>query len=226
MRDQAGAGATRAAALIVVLAAAVGLTGCGRDYADSPSTSQAPVSIEQSDPDAFHGVQLQQPIAKPDVALQDTSGAPFNLARDTAGQYVLVYAGYTHCPDVCPTTVADLAAALRGLPPQERELISVVMFSTDPQRDTPQRMHAFLDQFDPTFIGVLGDEAALIGAINAMGIDVQPPAVADNGDVLVEHGAQVLAFAPPTDTAGLLWTSGTTVSEYREDIQRLLAGAR
>jgi protein SCO1/2 len=219
------AGGRRAAVAAVAVAGLVVLAGCGRDYADSTTAvTDAPVVIEQpSGAGPYHGVELQQPIGKPDVTLQDTAGAPFNLARDTPGEVVLVYAGYTHCPDVCPTTVADVAAALRGLPDDQRDRVSVVMFSTDPQRDTPQRMRAFLDQFDPSFIGVLGQEAALIGAINAMGIDVQPPEVADNGDILVEHGAQVLAFAPPSDEAGLLWTSGTTVTEYREDLQTLLA---
>lgn len=227
MREQAGAGALRTAAAIVAVAMVGGLTGCGRDYAaPSPGTSQAPVSIDQTDDSPYHGVELQQPISKADATLQDTAGAPFNLARDTAGQIVLVYAGYTNCPDVCPTTVADVAAALRGLTPQERQRIAVVMFSTDPVRDTPQRMRAFLDQFDSSFIGVLGEESALIGAVNDMGIDVQPPEVEPDGDVRVEHGAQVLAFAPPSDQAELLWTSGTTVSEYREDLQTLLAAAQ
>lgn len=211
---------------LLALASAVLLAGCGRDYAESPATpSNAPVSIDQTDTGTYAGVELQQPISKPDVTLQDTAGAPFNLARDTAGEVVLVYAGYTNCPDVCPTTVADIAAALRGLSDEERSRVSVVMFSTDPQRDVPERMRAFLDQFDPTFVGVLGEEAALIAAINAMGIDVQPPEENDAGELLVEHGAQVLAFAPPTDEAGLLWTSGTTVAEYRTDLQTLLAAA-
>ena len=219
------AGGRRAALAAVAVAGLVVLAGCGRDYADSTTAAtDAPVLIEQpAGAGPYHGVELQQPIGKPDVTLQDTDGAAYNLARDTAGDVVLVYAGYTHCPDVCPTTVADVAAALRGLPDDQRDRVSVVMFSTDPQRDTPQRTRAFLDQFDPSFIGVLGEEASLIGAINAMGIDVQPPEEADNGDILVEHGAQVLAFAPPTDEAGLLWTSGTTVTEYREDLQTMLA---
>lgn len=211
---------------LLALASAVLLAGCGRDYAESPATpSNAPVSIDQTDTGTYAGVELQQLISKPDVTLQDTAGAPFNLARDTAGEVVLVYAGYTNCPDVCPTTVADIAAALRGLSDEERSRVSVVMFSTDPKRDVPERMRAFLDQFDPTFVGVLGEEAALIAAINAMGIDVQPPEENDAGELLVEHGAQVLAFAPPTDEAGLLWTSGTTVAEYRTDLQTLLAAA-
>lgn len=213
-------GVRRSVAVAVAAASVFAFAGCGRDYTDTA----APVVIATpGDAGAYHGVELQQPISKPDVMLQDTTGAPFNLAQDTAGELVLVYAGYTHCPDVCPTTMADISVALRALAPQERQRVTVVMFSTDPVRDTPQRMRAFLDQFDPDFIGVVGQESVQIAAVNAMGIDVQAPTVAENGDVLVEHGAQVLAFAPPSDQAGLLWTSGTTASEFREDIQTLLA---
>lgn len=201
------------------------LSACGRDYADTAATTDdAPAAvITQENSGPFNGVELQQPFTKADVTLQDTSGAPFNLAQDTDGQIVLLYAGYTNCPDVCPTTVADLAAALRGLTPAERERITVVMMSTDPLRDTPERMRAFLDQFDTSFIGVVGEQESLIGAINSMGIDVQDPEVRDDGAILVEHGAQVLAFTPPDNEAGLLWTSGTSVAEYREDLQTLLA---
>jgi protein SCO1/2 len=214
------------AVTVLSLAITLVLTACGRDYGSatgpSPDASDAPVVIDSANAGPFNGVELERPITKPDVVLQDTTGAPFNLASDTAGQVVLVYAGYTNCPDVCPTTVADLAAALRGLPAGDRERIRVVMFSTDPARDTPQRMRAFLDQFDASFTGVLGPTETLIGAINAMGIDVQAPVESADGKVTVEHGAQVLAFAPPSDRAGLLWTSGTSVQEYRDDLTALL----
>lgn len=211
------------AVAVLALASTLVLSACGRDYSAGAPASDAPVAIATpTDSGPYQGVELERPIAKADVALQDTSGAPFNLAQDTRGKVVLVYAGYTNCPDVCPTTVADLAAALRGLPQGDRDLVEVVMFSTDPGRDTPERMRAFLDQFDPAFVGVLGPEQELIGAINAMGIDVQPPVTTADGKVTVEHGAQVLAFSPPADEAGLLWTSGTTVQEYRDDISTLL----
>ncbi len=222
MPNRAGTGRRTCAAIVAVLTLAFA-AGCGRDYDAEPQDAQSPASITINDTSPYHGVELQQPIAKADATLQDTSGAPFNLATDTVGEVVLLYAGYTHCPDVCPTTVADLAAALRGLPDDQRSRVKVVMYSTDPVRDTSDRLRAFLDQFDPTFIGVTGDEQQIIAAINAMGIDVQPPVVEPDGDVSVEHGAQVLAFSPPTNTATLLWTSGTTVDEYEQDLTKLLA---
>lgn len=213
---------------VVAVAAMLALSACGRDYdtGSSASTTPPPVVVETQGQGPYNGVELQQPIAKPDVGLVDTTGAPFNLARDTTGKYVLVYAGYTHCPDVCPTTMSDISVALRGLTPQERDQVEVVMFSTDPQRDTPERFRAFLDQFDPSFTGVLGPEEELIGAINEMGIDVQPPVVKDDGSVEVEHGAQVLAFSPKDDAAHLLWTSGTTPSELRSDLLALMASGQ
>jgi protein SCO1 len=224
MPQRARAGGRICAAFIAVLA--VGLTsGCGRDY-DASSGAQSPAAIAVTDSTPYHGVELQHPIAKADATLVDTSGKPFNLARDTAGRVVLLYAGYTHCPDVCPTTVADLAAALRGLPAQQQSRVTMVMYSTDPVRDTPSRLRAFLDQFNTSFVGVTGDEKAVIAAINSMGIDVEPPVVEPDGDVQVEHGAQVLAFTPPTNTASLLWTSGTTVAEYQEDLSKLLAATK
>jgi protein SCO1/2 len=211
------------AAAALALVSTLVLSACGRDYSSDGPAADAPAAIATPiEAGPYQGVELERPIAKPDVTLQDTSGAPFNLARDTAGQVVLVYAGYTNCPDVCPTTVADLAAALRGLPAADRDRVQVVMFSTDPGRDVPQRMRAFLDQFDASFVGVLGPEPELLGAVNAMGIDVQPPVTEPDGKVTVEHGAQVLAFSPPSDEAGLLWTSGTTVQEYRDDLTTLL----
>ena len=210
--------------LALPLVGALALTGCGRDYAaDETQTADAPVVVSETAAGPYHGVELQQPLTKPDVDLTDTEGQVINLARDTDGQVVLVYAGYTNCPDVCPTTVADLAAALRGLPAQQRDQVTVVMMSTDPLRDTQERMRAFLDQFDASFVGVTGEAEVIIPAINTMGIDVQEPTTAPDGAVLVEHGAQVIAFAPPENTAGLLWTSGTSITEYRDDIQTLLA---
>lgn len=169
----------------------------------------------------FHGSPYEPPQAAPAISGLNWDGANFDLSQ-LQGKPALLFFGYTNCPDVCPTTVADLAAALRGLAATDRDRIRVVMFSTDPVRDTPQRMRAFLDQFDASFTGVLGPAEDLIGAINAMGIDVQAPVTTAEGKVTVEHGAQVLAFAPPSEAAGLLWTSGTTVQEYRDDLSALL----
>ena len=213
----------RTTAVVVAGMVVIALAGCGRDYAGEPAASDQPAAVvtpsEQSD---LHGVELQNPIEKAAGVFTDTSAADYDFCARTAGRLTLVYAGYTHCPDVCPTTVADVAAALRGLAPQQRAAVDVVMFSTDPERDTPKRMRAWLDQFDPDFAGLTGTPDQLIGAVNEMGINVEPPQKQRDGSVIVEHGAQVLAFAPDDDRAHVLWTSGTSASEFRDDIEVLL----
>jgi len=212
------------AAISVALLAGSLLAGCGRDYATSTEGSgDAPVAVVQTqDDDGYHGVALDQPIAMPAAVLTATDGSDFDLQADTAGRVTLVYAGYTNCPDVCPTTVADLAAALRGMPESDQEQVDVLMLSTDPERDTTKRLRAWLDQFDSGFEGLTGETDVVLAAINAMGIDVVPPEKQPDGSVTVEHGAQVLAFTPAGE-APLLWTSGTTPTEYRDDVTALLS---
>lgn len=206
----------------VAAATAVALSGCGRDYATTQG-GQSPVVVSSpADTDGFHGVALASPIDMPDAVLTDTAGRPYDLRAETSGRVTLVYAGYTHCPDVCPTTVADLAAALRGLPADLAEQVDVLMLSTDPERDTPRRLRAWLDQFDPSYEGLTGPVEEMAATAQAMGIDVQPPQTNSDGSVTVEHGAQVLAFTPAGHQAVLLWTSGTTPIEYREDLVTLL----
>ena len=83
-------------------------------------------------------VTLDRPFAKPHLVLTDTHGKPFDLVKQTAGRPTLLYFGYTHCPDVCPTTMSDIAVARRKLPAAERDKLQVVFVTTDPTRDTAE----------------------------------------------------------------------------------------
>lgn len=82
------------------------------------------------------------------------------------GKVVLVYFGYTFCPDVCPASLAELAAAVDVLDPSQREDVQVVMVSVDPARDTPQVLDGYLNHFDPSFVGFTGtdEEIAAVAA--------------------------------------------------------------
>lgn len=225
--------AGRAALAALLAVALLGVAGCGRDYpaqdqasGDAATSGDAPAAlVESGNDDGFNAVLLEKPHSKPTGTLIGTDGKPYDFAKKTKDRIVLLYAGYTNCPDVCPTTVAELAAAMRELPDADADQIDVVMFSSDPERDTPPRMRKWLDQFDKSFEGVTGPVDEVIAAVNSMGIDVQPPVVEDDGSVVVEHGAQVLAFTPSDNKAHLLWTSGTAVSEYTDDLTKLLDGA-
>jgi protein SCO1/2 len=108
-----------------------------------------------------------QVVAKPDVTLTDTAGRPYNLAAATAGQVTLLYFGYTHCPDICPINVALAAEAVHGLPPAERSRVTVVFVTTDPTRDTPAVIKAWLAKFtgafpgDPPFVGLTAPQPTI-----------------------------------------------------------------
>ncbi|WP_204071661.1 SCO family protein [Planotetraspora phitsanulokensis] len=204
-----------AAAALTSLLLVGGLTAC----ADSSGGSTAPVRLLGPSPE-FHGTWLRQPLPEPDVTLTDTSGEPFDLRQETAGRLTLVYFGYTHCPDICPTTMADLASALRELPASDRDKISVVFITTDPDRDTPEVIKAWLASFDTSFVGLTGDYPTIRSAAKSVGIALDQP-TSKSGDYEVTHGAQVIAF-DGAHQARLIFTSGTSSADYTADLHKLL----
>ena len=94
-----------------------------------------------------------------ELRLTDHHGKPRTLA-DFRGKVVIVNFGYTSCPDVCPTTLADFAAAMKRLG-AEAERVQVLFVTLDPRRDTPQLLGQYLPAFHPGFLGLWGDEAAV-----------------------------------------------------------------
>lgn len=207
------------AALSLGLCAA--LAACGTSAASG--TGSSAVIIDSSPSSLFNGAQITKPFTKPDVTLTDSDGKPFNLVSGTAGKLTLLYFGYTHCPDVCPTTMATLAAAMRALPAAEAAKIDVVFVSTDPTRDTPAVLHAWLGQFDPAFIGLTGSFATIQKAAASLAITIEPPVKQPGGGYTVTHGAEVIAF--DTKALGyLVYSAGTTVGQFTHDIPLILAG--
>jgi protein SCO1/2 len=209
-------------AAAALLAAASGCSAAGP--ARSAAAGGAPLVVDsagQSSP--FDGILLGRPFAKPDFTLTDNAGHSYNFAQETSGRVTLLYFGYTHCPDVCPTTMAGLAAALRALPAAERSKISVVFVSTDPTRDTPAVLNAWLGQFNPAFIGLTGAFGTIQKAASSLGITIEPPVKESDGNYTITHGAEVLAF-DSRNKAWLVWTAGTTVAQYDHDLPLILAG--
>ncbi|HET9167988.1 MAG TPA: SCO family protein [Actinospica sp.] len=208
---------------ILVAAVALGLLGAVSACGSSSSSSASSGFVVDSAPSSlFDGDQLTRPFAKPDVTLTDASGKQFNLAEGTKGKVTLVYFGYTHCPDVCPTTMATLASSLRTLTPAQAAQVDVVFISSDPKRDTPAVLHTWLGQYNPAFIGLTGDFSKIQTAAASLGITIEPPTDTD-GNYTVTHGAEVIAF----DAKGkgdVVYTSGTTVPQFQHDIPLLLAG--
>lgn len=89
------------------------------------------------------------------LALTDHNGRAVTLA-DFRGKLVVLFFGYTHCPDVCPTTLQDMAQALKRLEPAVAERVQVLFVSVDPERDTPDTLKAYVPYFHPGFLGLYG----------------------------------------------------------------------
>lgn len=192
------------------------VAGCGGKSGDS-----SPVKVDSAPTSDLHGAELSTPLREPDLRLTNTSGRPMNLLQATKGKLTLVYFGYTHCPDVCPTTMADLAGALRMLTAGQRSRIAVVFITTDPRRDTPKVIKSWLASFNSSFIGLTGDYAKIQVAAKSLGIDLEPP-TSTKGDYEVTHGAEVLPFG--TDhLAHVLYTAGVSSRDFAADLPKLLA---
>jgi protein SCO1/2 len=108
----------------------------------------------------FRGTTYTEPYPKaPDFVLLRDDGSTFRLSG-MQGKTVLLFFGYTSCPDVCPTTLAELNQALKQLG-EDANRVQVVFVSVDPQRDTPERVQQYVNHFNPNFIGLSGSETAL-----------------------------------------------------------------
>jgi len=190
--------------------------------------SAAAVSCGSSAPQGFQGATFPHPYAVsavPATTLAATDGRPFDLKARLAGRTTLLYFGYTHCPDVCPTVVADEAAALRHLPAKLRDATQVLFVTSDPGRDTVPVLKDYLARFDSSFIGLTGTLPQIQALATALGDDVEVPKVVD-GDYEVGHGAQVLGFGPG-GTAPVAWLPGDQdqmVRQLEHDVPLLVSG--
>jgi protein SCO1 len=139
----------------------------------------------------YQGFGLLPPQPRPSFTLTDTSGKSYAFGRATAGKPTLLYFGYTHCPDVCPTTMADIGQALRTVPSDIQRRTQVVFVTTDVKRDTGPVMAAWLAHFDTDlpnrFVGLTGTQAQIDAAQAAAHVQLAE----DEGQ---QHSADVLLY--------------------------------
>lgn len=167
-------------------------------------------------------VELAAPLDLPGVVLTDTDGRPYDLRDEGDGLVTLLYFGYLNCPDVCPIHMAVLGATFDALPTAIREQLRVVFVTTDPARDDPAAIRAYLDRFDASFVGLTGSADELRSVQVAAGVPVavaEPPD--DVGDYLVGHATQVLAFERD-GVARRAYPFGVRQSDWAADLVELV----
>ncbi len=169
-------------------------------------------------PHAFHGTVIQSPEPSFDFTLTGADG-DVSLS-DFHGKMVLLYFGYTFCPDVCPATLANVGQALRDLGPKADD-IQVVMVSVDPERDTPEKLARYVQQFHPSIIGITGSQEELEKVTSLYGIYFQKTEGSDATGYLIDHTATLLVL----DRKGylkLVFPFGVTSEEIADDLKYML----
>lgn len=154
-----------------------------------------------------------------DFRLTDADGRPRSLA-DFRGKVVVLVFGYTHCPDVCPTTLADFAAAVKRLGP-EAQRVQVLFVTVDPRRDTPALLKQYVPAFDPSFIGLRGDEAATTKVTRDFRIYTNRNEKAGTENYTVDHAAQSFVF-DPSGRLRLVIGYGMEPAKIASDLRLLL----
>lgn len=206
--------------------AVVLITGCGTTTPHQQQGADKPAVVSPADDSPYRGTALEPPFPKPELVLTDTGGKRFDLREQTAGKATLIFFGYTNCPDECPTTMGDIAVALTKQPQEVRENTRVVFVTTDPARDTPEKLGKWLAAFGKNFIGLSGDLEQVKKAALSLGISVEDPETHSDGTVTSDHGTQVAAFSPTDNKAHVVYTGGTTAEDFAHDLPLLAKGAR
>jgi protein SCO1 len=165
---------------------------------------------------------LEPARALPTFNLVDQAGAAFDDSR-LKNHWSLLFFGFTHCPDVCPTTLGMLAQtekSLSNLPESQRP--QVVLVSVDPKRDTPAQLASYVKFFSPSFTGVTGAQSDIDAFTRALGVPVAISPL-PNGDYTVDHSAAIFLVNPAGQLRALF--SGPHVSSVIADDYRRIVEA-
>jgi protein SCO1/2 len=175
----------------------------------------APPELEQA-------VLFSEPRALPAFMLIDQAGRPFGPER-LRGRWTFLFFGFVNCPDVCPTTLATLAAARQSLADlPEAEQPAVTLVSVDPGRDTPEVLARYVAHFDPSFSGITGSAEAIATLTAALGVAVVVGPAAADGSYAVDHSAAIFLVEPEGRLAALFGTPHEAETIAR-DFRRIAA---
>lgn len=195
----------------------------------------AGVAVAPRQPPRFHGTTYTEVAPAAEFALTDHDGRPVSLGS-YRGSPVLLFFGYTHCPDVCPLTLDRLTRAIHAIGRDARD-VRVLLVTLDPARDTPAALKAYATRFGPAVVGLTGDSAALAKARAGYGAYIaKAPAQSTAGHAHGGHGAAPAASAAPAtrtvhssvvygiDRRGNLQvviTDGAPVEQITDDVRTL-----
>jgi protein SCO1/2 len=204
---------------VTVSVLAVALAGCST----SGSSNKLAIVSAQQPVDGLRGDVLSPPTVEPPIVMTDTAGKSYNVQAQSGKRVTLMYFGYTHCPDICPLFMADLAAALRQSTPAVRRDVSVVFVTVDPVRDRLPVMRRWLNHFSSSFVGLRTSIRGVIAVQKALQIPVSKVSPHSKHGYTVQHSAELLAFTPDHKSHVVYTVGPTTISDLRHDLPVLEA---
>ncbi|MCX7628484.1 MAG: SCO family protein [Methylophilaceae bacterium] len=168
---------------------------------------------------AFRGTDITGAKLGGDLVLPDSHGQVRRLS-DFHGKVVALFFGYTHCPDVCPTTLANLARAVRDLGERGKQ-VQVLFVTLDPARDTPEVLNRYVPSFNPGFIGLRGDEKTTNDVAHQFKIFHTKQETGSRSGYTIDHSAGIYVY----DKKGILrlyLNHGQSVEDIAHDFGMLL----
>ena len=196
----------------IIIAASIALAGCG-----------------SGDSGALTATEIGTPFSMPGVGLTAEDGSAFNLRERTAGKFVLMFFGYSFCPDVCPISMAVLNGAIDSMSDEERERVMGIFVTVDPLRDTPERLSEWLNRMGSRAHGLTGSVTELEEALTRFSVLLPPstarrPVEGSPGEYLLPHPVSLYLVTPDGVGRYLYGFGRVTPDEVVRDI-RLLAGS-
>jgi protein SCO1 len=207
--------------LLLAVVAGLALLVSACDPASSTAFTASNLGVGE---DGWRGIplELDPPRTLPDVTLTDVDGEQIALAEDLVGDPVLLFFGYTSCPDICPIQLRTITSSMDSLGVSTQQ-IQVVFVSVDPARDTAERVREYTDAFDRDILGLRGEIDVIedaLGQLDLPGPVVEGVDPRDEGE-LIGHPAQVIGF-DADGVAQRVWPFGTRRVDWIEDLPRIL----
>lgn len=191
---------------LVLLAALLG--GCDRSPAETSAS-----------PPKFHGTEVRAPQFGRDFRLRDSEGQERTLA-DWRGKAVLLFFGYTQCPDVCPTALSRAARVMQLLGPDAGQ-VQVLFVTLDPERDTPALLKEYVPAFHPSFIGLYADTEATAQLANEFRVFYKKNPGSTPSTYTIDHSVSSYAY-DPAGQLRLVIAHDASAQDVAEDLRALL----